>query len=118
MGFTGVDSWSNLHARMMAAVEGFNRTPIACKRKFNSLYKQYKDDKMTNNVSDSDRNEYKFYECLDQWWHFNGHVMRHVSSVSKNCTTSTMDNPTDENGIQYGIGHEVNKSRKKELQST
>lgn len=111
----GVDSWSNLHARMMASVEGFNRTPIACKRKFNSLYKQYKDDKMANNVSDGDhRNECKFHECLDHWWHFNGQVMKRASG-SKNRTTPTMDNLKDDNGNQSGIGDEVNKSRKKEI---
>ena len=88
---------------MMASVEGFNRTPIACKRKFNSLYKQYRDGKMAHNVgvSESDRSEGKFYECLDHWWHFSGRIMKHVSK----------------NEEESGMGSEVNKSRRREIQA-
>lgn len=100
---------------MVASVQGFNRTPIACKRKFNSLYKQYKDDKIANNGSDNDRHECKFYACLDNWWNYNGSVVKHVSLSAINCTTPTMDNPKDDNGNQSS--YEVSKCRKKEMQS-
>lgn len=107
--FVGVDSWSNLHARMVASVQGFNRTPVACKRKFNSLYKQYKDDRIANNISNNDRHECKFYASLDNWWHFNGSAVKHVSI---NCTTPpTMDTLKSE---QDDVN---NKCRKRETQS-
>jgi hypothetical protein len=35
------------------------------KRKFNTLYKQYKEDKIVNNISQNDCHDCKFYESLD-----------------------------------------------------
>jgi hypothetical protein len=59
----------------------FSKIPIVCKWKFNAIYKQYKDDKITNGISGNDRYECPFYDALDSWWHQNGNVMKHIMLV-------------------------------------
>jgi hypothetical protein len=63
---------------MLSTLLSFSRTPIACKWKCNEIYKQYKDDKITNGISGNDCHECPFYDALDIWWHLNGNVMKHV----------------------------------------
>jgi hypothetical protein len=52
---------------MLASIFGFSRTPIACKWKFNAIYKQYKDDKIISKISSNDCYECPFYDALDSW---------------------------------------------------
>jgi hypothetical protein len=69
--FLWVDTWLKLHTQMLAPILGFSKTPIAYKQKFNAIYKQYKDDKIVNKISNNDCHEYPFYDALDSWWHRN-----------------------------------------------
>jgi len=50
---------------MLVSIPSFSRTPIACKWKFNAIYKQYEDDKITNGISSKDCHEYPFCDALD-----------------------------------------------------
>jgi hypothetical protein len=54
---------------MLTSILGFSRTPMACKWKFNAMYKQYKDDKIVNKISSNDCHECPFYDALDNSWH-------------------------------------------------
>jgi hypothetical protein len=67
---------------MLATLLGVSRTSITCKRKFNSIYKQYKNDKIANGISDNDRHECLFYAALNSWRHQSGNVMKHVSAFA------------------------------------
>jgi len=67
---------------MLATLLGFSRTPITCKQKFNSIYKQYKNDKIANGIFDNDCHECLFYATLNSWWHQSGNVMKHVSAFA------------------------------------
>jgi hypothetical protein len=93
-----VDVWLKLHARMVAVIHGLNRTAKTCKKKFNVLYKQYWLDKMTNEVSGSDRHECKFYDVFDQWWHQTSNVMKHVtaSANGSTCIEDSTEKPEKE----------------------
>ena len=79
---------------MIAVIPGLNRTAEGCKKKFNSLYKLYKEDKLANGISGSDRHACKFYDSFDQWWHQTGTVMKHVTA-SANDSLSVEDSTTD-----------------------
>jgi hypothetical protein len=68
-----------LHTRMLISIFGFSTTPITSKRKFNTIYEQYKDDKIVNKISSDDCHECPFYDALISWWHWSGNVMKHVS---------------------------------------
>jgi hypothetical protein len=45
-----VDVWVKLHTHLLALIPRLNRSVEACKKKFNTLFKQYKVDKMANGV--------------------------------------------------------------------
>jgi hypothetical protein len=54
---------------MLDTFPSFSRIPIACKQKFNAIYKQYKDDKIANGILGNDHHECPFYDALNSWWH-------------------------------------------------
>jgi hypothetical protein len=43
----------------------FKDSRIACKQKFNRIYKQYKDEKIANGISGYDCHECLFYDALN-----------------------------------------------------
>ena len=62
-----MDTWLKLHACLIAVIPGLNRMAKACKKKFNSLYKLYKGNKLAKVILDSDRHACKFYNSFYQW---------------------------------------------------
>jgi hypothetical protein len=48
----------------MSTIPKFLNTLIVCKKKFNTIYKQYKDDKITNKILNNDHHECLFYDAL------------------------------------------------------
>jgi hypothetical protein len=61
---------------MLVSIPGFSKTSITYKHKFNPIYKQYKEDKIANEISSNDHHECLFYDALDSWWHQSGNVMK------------------------------------------
>jgi hypothetical protein len=59
----------------------------ACRKKFEMVFKSYKEDKLANSISGNDRHKYKFYNSLDQWWHHAGFVMKRVSATTMDSTS-------------------------------
>lgn len=78
----GIDTWVRLHARMVVMHPKFTRTSQACRKKFEKIFKAYKEDKMANQISGNDRHESKFYEAMDEWWHQAGQIMKHVLATT------------------------------------
>ena len=60
----------------------FNRTAQACHKKFNQIFASYKKDKLANGISGNNRQESKFYDALDQWYHQAGQIFKHVSATA------------------------------------
>ena len=50
--------WIKLHACMILNLHNFGRTWSACKKKYNILLIEYKNDKCLNEILDHDRHEY------------------------------------------------------------
>jgi hypothetical protein len=48
----------------MSIILKFLKTPIVCKQKFSTIYKQYKDDKITNEILNNDHHECTLYDAL------------------------------------------------------
>ena len=84
-----------LQARMVSSIPKFKRSAMVCKYKFNTLYKQYREDKVANNILGNDCYDYEFYKSLDTWWHLNSNVMKHVLASANDSTTPTtlVDSP-------------------------
>ena len=99
-----MDTWLKLHARLITVIPGLNRMVRACKKKFNSSYKLYKEDKLANGISSSDCHACKFYDSFDQWWHQTGIVMKHVTaSANDSVEESTIDIEKDQNSNDIPI---------------
>jgi hypothetical protein len=58
----GTNSWIKLQIRMVAAIKGFNRTWLSCKKKYKTILSENRTDKRVNKISGSDRKQ----EC--QWF--------------------------------------------------
>ena len=81
-----------------------NRTTEACKKKFNSLYKLYKEDKLANGILGSDCHACKFHDSFDQLWHQTRTVMKHViasanDSISVEKSTTDIEKDQNSNDI-------------------
>jgi hypothetical protein len=75
---------------MVSSIPKFKRLAVVCKCKFNTLYlKQYREDKVANNILGNDCHDCEFYKSLDTWWHFNCNVMKHVLASANDSTTPT-----------------------------
>jgi hypothetical protein len=60
--------WHKLHARLLAHILTLKKSPVAIKKKFNNLFKAYKEDKLANNVSGESRHECKYYDQFEFWF--------------------------------------------------
>jgi hypothetical protein len=87
-----VDVWMKLYACLLALIPRLNRSIETCKKKFNTLFKQYKVDKMANSVSGEGHHECKFYDSIDKWWHQIGTVMKHVSASTNDSDHISLEN--------------------------
>jgi hypothetical protein len=82
---------------MLAIIHGFSCTAEACQKKFEIVFKLYKEDKFANLVSGNDRRECRSYNFLDQWWHQASSVIKHVSATTEDSMSGgAQDNCADE----------------------
>lgn len=72
---------------------------------FFAFFKQYKEDKLANEVSWNNIHECKFYKFMDHWWHQAGQVMKHVTTLAKDS-----DLPSGQSQDNYSR-HETNKQQ-------
>ena len=84
-----------IHARIVVILRKFNQSATACRKKHENLFKAYKEDKMANGISGNARHESKFFDAMEEWWHQNRQVMKHVlatiASHEENQSNSTPD---------------------------
>ncbi len=59
------------------------------------LFKQYKIDKLANNILGEEKHECKFYESIDQWWHQTCIVMKHVTTFVDDMKSPQFENNTN-----------------------
>ena len=83
--------WSKLRSRMLSLYPGFSRSPIACKRKFNTLVRQYKKDMYAMDASGGERHNCKHQGLLDQWLHTNETSLRHYTASGSDAELTAGD---------------------------
>jgi hypothetical protein len=54
-------------ARMIVVIPRFSRTTEVCRKKFETFFKQYKEEKFANSIPGNDRHKCKFYDAIDHW---------------------------------------------------
>ena len=74
-----MDNWGILHIHLVAACSDFNWSSNACRKKWKSLYDDYKADYTANSISSNQRSSRsKFYSLIDGYMHERANVMKHV----------------------------------------
>lgn len=87
----GGNMWSKLRSRMLSLYPGFSRSPIACKRKFNTLVRQHKKDMHAMDASGEERHSCKHHGLLGQWLHINGTSLRHHTASGSDPELTAVD---------------------------
>jgi len=77
---------------MLASILGFSRISIACKYKFNAIYINTIMKKLQMVFQIMIIMNVVFYDALDNWWHQNGNVIKHVNAFT-NDIDEVMGNP-------------------------
>ena len=81
----GVDNWSPLHTKLVSLCPDFTKDSEACRKKWTSIYNDYKEDKATNMRSRSKRSEKcRWYQLVDEFMSDRAHVVSHAHSSAMN----------------------------------
>ena len=99
----GIDTWTRLHARIVVMLLKLNRSATACRKKYENLFKAYKEDKMANEISRNACHESKLFDAMDEWWHQTVQIMKHVSATItshevESLTTTILTPPSTSKG--------------------
>jgi hypothetical protein len=100
--------WHKLHARLLSHIPTLKKSPLAIKKKFNSLFKAYKEDKLANNVSGESRHECKYYDQFESWFSQTGFVQEHVSA-----SANDLDLPVEDFVDDMDLDDSLDNTKKK-----
>ena len=65
---SGVDNWSRLHTKLVSICPEFSKDSEACRKKWSTIYNEYKEDKAMNLKSGSQRSEKcRWYHLVDEF---------------------------------------------------
>ena len=81
----GVDNWSRLHTKLVSICPDFTKDSEACRKKWSSIYNDYKEDKVMNMRSGSNRSEKcRWYQLVDEFISDWAHVVLHAHASATN----------------------------------
>ena len=81
----GVDNWSQLHTKLVSLCPEFTKDSEACRKKWSSIYNDYKEDKAMNMRSGSDRSEKcRWYVLVDEFMSDRAYVVSHTHANATN----------------------------------
>ena len=102
--------WHKLHARLLSQIPVFKKSHVACKKKFNSLFKTYKEDKMANTISRESRHESKFYDHFNTWFSHAGSVKKHVTASANDTDVVVEDSDEPDTELEESTEDSARKS--------
>ena len=80
-----MDNWSRLHTRFVSLCPDFTKNSEACRKKWNDIYNDYKEDKANNLKSGSQRSEKcRWYLLVDEFMFDRANVASHAHSSAIN----------------------------------
>ena len=86
---------------VIATILGFTKSSEVCKKKFNTLFKHYKCNKMIDEVFGKSKHECKFYDSIDQWWHQTITIMKHDTTSANDSFDQPPTPSTQEENIDF-----------------
>ena len=102
----GVDNWFRLHTKLVSLCPEFPKDSEVYRKKWSSIYNDYKEDKAMNMRSGSDRSDKcRWYQLVDKFMSDRTHVVSHAHASATNSKvpnktfasdTFTVDHKSDE----------------------
>ena len=93
--------WIKLQIRMVAGIQGFNRSWLSCKKKYKNILAEYRNDKCANEISGSDRKqEYRWFDEMDTWNSKRASVHNQISASTQEGHETYGTPPTTPNFFQ------------------
>ena len=74
--------WHKLHAKFLCQLSSFKKSHVISKKIFDSMFKMFKEDKISNDIYKKNRHECKHYEEFDTSWHQTSCMMKHVFAIA------------------------------------
>ena len=99
---SGVDNWSQLHTKLVSMCPDFCKDSEACRKKWSTIYNDYKKDKAMNLKSGSQRSEKcRWYHLVDEFMFDRANVVSHahanvVDGDGMKCTVTLETNTTEQ----------------------
>ena len=116
----GVDNWSRLHTKLVSLCPDFPKDSEACRKKWSSIYNEYKEDKAMNMRSGSDRSEKcRWYQLIDEFMSDRAHVISHAYASAMDPDGPKYASASDTNMTEHNARESTSKSpepkRKEEI---
>ena len=116
----GVDNWSRLHTKLVSLCPDFPKYSEACRKKWSSIYNEYKEDKAMNMRSGSDRSEKcQWYQLVDEFMSDRAHNVAHAHASAMDPDGPKSASATDTNTMEHNARESTSKSpepkRKEEI---
>ena len=90
-----MDNWSRLHTKLEFLCPDFTKDSESCRKKWTTIYNDYKEDKAMNMRSGSQRSEKcRWYLLVDEFMYDRAHVVAHASTTNPDGPSSTTDSDT------------------------
>ena len=81
----GVDNWSRLHTKLVSLCPDFTKDSESCRKKWSTIYNDYKEDKAMNMRSGSQRSEKcRWFQLVDEFMSDRAHVVSHAHASATN----------------------------------
>ena len=116
----GVDNWSRLHTKLVSLYPDFIKDSEACRKKWSSLYNDYKENKAMNIRSGSNRLEKcRWYQLMDEFMSDRTHVVSYAHASATNPDGPKCASPSLTTPMEHKSGESTLKSpepkRKEEI---
>ena len=107
----GVDNWSRLHTKLASLCFDFTKDSEACRKKWSTIYNDYKEDKAMNMRSGSQRSEKcRWFQLVDEFMSDHAHVVSHAHASASNPDGSKSTTILDTNTMAHTSGEISSKS--------
>ena len=81
----GVDNWCRLHTKLVSLCPDFTKDSESCRKKWSTIYNDYKEDKALNMRSGSQRSEKcRWFQLVDEFMSDRAHVVAHAHASATN----------------------------------
>jgi hypothetical protein len=104
----GVDSWSRVRTKLVSLCPDFTKDKEACRKKWSSVYNDYKEDKAMNLKLGSQRSEKcRWFQLVDEYM---ANVVTHAHTGARNANGLKSTATSETNTTEQRSGESTSKS--------